>query len=121
MLYPHIVHSNEIEMFGDACLLACGGFVCDQWFQHIFTKAQNRIWKIHHKEAFASYLLLVVAVQVYELAGRKIRVWSDNEPLVMCMRPTRGVSRDPVLMDILRLIQTFALEQKLSFVLLRCF
>jgi hypothetical protein len=32
MLYPHIVHSNEIEMFGDACLHACGGFVCDQWF-----------------------------------------------------------------------------------------
>ena len=50
-------------------------------------------WDIHHKEAFASFLLLHVAVKVRKLAATRVRMWSDNEALVKCMRPTRGCQK----------------------------
>ena len=101
MLDPNIIHSTEMDMFGDASGVACGGHVGPFWYQHVFTPEQEK-WNILHKEAFASLLLLILANMVYNLTGWKIRLWSDNEALVRCMRPTRGVSRDPLTMMILR-------------------
>ena len=115
MLDPNVIHSYELDMYGDASGYACGGHVGPFWFQHVFTPEQKD-WDIIHKEAHASFLLLVLACKVYNLTGKKIRLWSDNEALVKCMRPTRGTSKDPLLMMILRRIQTFALRMNLSFV-----
>lgn len=100
-LHPDIWHSFELNMYADASGYACGGHVAEFWYVHVFTDTQ-KLWDIHHKEAFASFLLLILANKVLLLAGRKIRMWSDNQALVECMKPTRGVSRDPLLMDILR-------------------
>ena len=115
MLSPDIVHSHEIQMFSDASGFAAGGFVRNHWYQLTFTKSERMLF-VHHKECFAVFLLLVIANMVYDLRGRKLRMWCDNEGLVKLFRPPRMVSKDLLLMKCIRKIQFFAIKNGFSFV-----